>query len=195
MCQRGKTEQLINLKFDSMKTQKMKIVTGLMVVALLMMSNPIFSQRGYRDGSGRGQGTGMGMGMYNENRPDHFNMIPDLTEEQQAKIEELRIQHIKEAVTLRNQMNELQARQRTLLTENFDNEKEIVANIESVSDLKEKMMKQRYQHRKAIRNILTEEQKTFFDLHYGKRRGMRGNCGRSDDRSYHRSDRGYRNKW
>jgi len=82
-----------------MKAQKISITV--MAVALLLLSNNLFAQRG--------------AGNNREDRPKgNYNEvcqnIPDLTTEQETKIEALRVEHLKKANDFRNQLNELRAK-------------------------------------------------------------------------------------
>jgi len=131
-----------------------------------------------------------------QNRQDNFRpnyacqMLPDLTEEQQAKIEALRVNHLKEMNANRNQMDELRARKQTLMTSDNADMKELNGVIDQMSDLHNKMIKSSAKHLQEVRSLLTDEQKVYFDSRpRGKRghgKGMGDNYGRGN-----RPGRGY----
>jgi Spy/CpxP family protein refolding chaperone len=118
----------------------------------------------------------------NENKEEHGNhygkghmekegdsMIPKMTDDQKAKIKDLRIAHFKEIQPLRNQLGELKAKQKTLTTAEKPDMKLINANIDEITKVMNQLMKSRSQLKQQIRALLTDEQRVFFDM-----RGMRG---------------------
>lgn len=160
-----------------MKTQLNLILITALLLGLVSSG---FAQRGQ----------GKGMQMNNEQRGMKQHMmcqnIPDLTDEQETKIEAFRIQHLKSTTSLRNQYQEKRARIRTLTTGdniNLDQAKKIA---DEIGTIKAKMLKNRLDHHNNIRNVLTEEQRVYFDAKshhrfqgkkFGKhhrRPGMRG---------------------
>ncbi len=89
-------------------------------------------------------------------------MLPDLTEEQQADIRELRLQQIERNTNYRNQMAELRARKRTLMTAAEDTES-MNELIDEMTALRNVHMKENVQHRQALRELLTDDQRIIFD--------------------------------
>lgn len=154
-----------------MKT--MKKTTVLVLAILMIASTNIFAQRG-RNFDDRGQGFG---------RFDFCERIPDLTEDQEQKIEALRVVHLKEMTSFRNQMDELRAKKRTLITSDNSNMNEINSVIDQMTDVHNKMMKASAIHRQDVRNLLTDDQKVYFDAMprhgRGHGRGM-GRAGRGN---------------
>lgn len=150
-----------------MKTPKIKKVTLLAIVALMLAGTNVFAQRGRNN-------PGQGMRM---NQSESCQMIPDLTEDQQNKIEALRIDHLKVRNNYRNQMAELQARKHTLMTSDNADMKEINSIIDQMADIHNKMMKEGAKHQQDIRRLLTDKQKVYFDSRpmrgHGHGRGMR----------------------
>jgi len=102
--------------------------------------------------------------------------IPGLTGEQEAKIKQLQTQHLKEMQIYRNQLNENRARYQTLMTASQPDMKAVYANIEERAKIRTEMEKKRADHVQAIRQILTDEQRVYFDQHAGNRKGFAG-CG------------------
>lgn len=97
--------------------------------------------------------------------------IPDLTEEQTAKIEALKTPHMKEMLPLKNQMAEKKAQLTTLTTAEKADMDAINKKIDEIGALKTQMMKKREAHKQEIRKILTEEQRLMFDMHQGNCKG------------------------
>jgi len=85
------------------------------------------------------------------------------TEEQQEQIKELRLETAKKVRPLKNQLNELKARQQTLTTaENADLEA-IYENIDKISEVNSEIQKVMAKQRQDIRSMLSEEQRLKFD--------------------------------
>jgi len=91
--------------------------------------------------------------------------IPNLTEDQKAKIEKLHGQQMKDMQSLQNQLRENKARYITLMTAEQPDMKAINTNIEDRGRIKTEMMKKQAAHQQAIRQLLTDEQRMFFDQH------------------------------
>jgi Spy/CpxP family protein refolding chaperone len=112
--------------------------------------------------------------------PNFDTRIPNLTEEQQSKIKEIRVAHLKEVQALQNQMGELKARQKTLSTAEKPDQKAIDANIDEITKNQNQLMKKSAATHQKIRALLTDEQKLWFDNHAGRKqmhKGMRkGDC-------------------
>lgn len=89
--------------------------------------------------------------------------IPDLTEQQVQKIEELCLSTKKEINGIKNQMGEKQAHLKTLQDADKADMAAINKTIDEISVLKADMMKKHEATRQSIRNLLTEKQKTVFD--------------------------------
>lgn len=174
-----------------MKARMLKAST-LAVVLATVLSVSSFAQRG----QGNGQGQGYGRQQMDLERPrfepgERMAQMLDLTEAQQAQIDELRTAHLKEMQVFRNKMGELRAKQRTLSTGDNVDLKTVNANIDEITALQNTMMKAREAHHQDVREILTEEQRVIFDSNKGFRqgRGMRGDgFGRGNGRGYARGN-------
>lgn len=86
-----------------------------------------------------------------------------LTEEQKAKMKDIRTASYKEIKQLENQMGELKAKQRTLTMADKPDMNAINANIDEITKVQNKMMKIRAANHQQIRSLLTDEQKMLFD--------------------------------
>lgn len=137
-----------------MKTQRMNRITVLALAILMLAGAQVFAQRGRNFKS-------------NTDRPYRNDgtcwRIPDLTADQETKIEAVRVNHLKEMNSFRNQMNELRARKQTLNTSDKANLNEINAVIDQMTGVHNKMMKAGSKHRQEVRNLLTDDQKVYFD--------------------------------
>ncbi|MFQ5630720.1 MAG: Spy/CpxP family protein refolding chaperone [bacterium] len=90
--------------------------------------------------------------------------IPDLTEEQQAKIQSLRLELEKELLPLKAKVKTLAADLKVSMTaESFDEGK--TKNIvEQMHGIHSDIQMARLKHQRAIRDLLTPEQRQSFDL-------------------------------
>lgn len=148
-------------------------ITAILIVAFITMS----AATGLAQ---RGQGM-MGKGMPGERMQraqQCTQMIPDLTEQQQEQIQELRVDQIKQMTSFRNELSEKRARLRTLETQDDPDMSAINSVIEEMGNIRTDLHKARAEHRQEIRELLNEEQRTFFDSRMmqrsGKGAGRRG---------------------
>jgi len=108
-----------------------------------------------------------------------FQRIPDLTADQQEQIKEFRVDQMKQMTRFRNNLMEKRATLRKLQTQEDPDMKAINNTIEEMGQIRTEMHKARAEHHQEIREILTEEQRAFFDARMGKNRRMAGwnnNC-------------------
>ncbi|MGD9486392.1 MAG: Spy/CpxP family protein refolding chaperone [Calditrichaceae bacterium] len=103
----------------------------------------------------------------------------DLTDEQQAKITDLRLQMEKEVLPLRNEMDKLRGELRLEMTAEKFNEGKVKKISGEMSTIREKMQLKRLNHQRAVRSLLTPEQQKQFDLQLlsGNGKGHGGMCG------------------
>jgi len=107
----------------------------------------------------------------------------DLTDEQQEAIRELRVEHMKNTLPLRNQMQELAAEYRSLITQDEPNMGAVENNIDQRAEVRKELQKIRAEHRLEVRSQLTDDQKVLFDSRRmnrsgkGNFNGRRGNFG------------------
>lgn len=175
-----------------MKTRKMKTTNIFLGLTMMMFLVSFTISVSAQNGPGKGRGNGQGWGRWNTDQPGRFcmNNIPDLTEDQEVAIEELRIAHMKEMTRFRNKMAEKRAKFNTMLASEDPDDTEVNNLISDISGLKEKMMKERYSHKRAVRELLTDKQKVWFDSRQGRGRGPcgkgmgRGNGWRGDNCPY-----------
>ena len=147
-----------------MKTKKLLILASIIFFAI---SFSVEAQRGNRGNYGQGACN-----------------IPDLTEEQQTKIDELRTAQVSAATQHRAAMNELRARKRSLSIADNPKMNEINSVIDQMESLRSAHLKSNAAHRQAVREVLTPDQRVYFDSRHrnqGQGRGQ-GTIGRGDGR-------------
>jgi Spy/CpxP family protein refolding chaperone len=97
--------------------------------------------------------------------------IPDLTSEQQSRIQAIRTEQLANANAHRAQMNELRARKRTLSIADNPDMAAISNVIDQMETLRSEHLKGNAQHRQNIREVLTPEQRAYFDSRAPVRQG------------------------
>ena len=95
----------------------------------------------------------------------------DLTEEQQAKIDEMRLELQKEMIPLRSEIGSLNDELKLEMVAERFNKSKVENLVEKISDVKEKMQLKKLVHQRAIRDLLTQEQQKKFDLNHLQRMG------------------------
>ena len=125
-------------------------------------------------GQGMGMGKGMGPGMHDQmawrqgpqnGHPDM--MIPGLTDEQKEKIRDLQTAHMKDVTALRSEIKINIARIDALMLEDEPDMNAIFKLIDETAPLRTEIRKKSVEQRLAVRALLTDEQKVFFDSRMG----------------------------
>jgi Spy/CpxP family protein refolding chaperone len=125
--------------------------SGILLLSILFVSG--INAQQYRHGQGSyGPGTNQG-----KQRLSFADRL-DLTEEQQETLKALQQEQYKNMQPLRNKMNELRARERTLLSGEKIDKDAVGKVIDEQTELTNQMRKLQLDHRLAVREILTEEQ-------------------------------------
>lgn len=133
-----------------------------------------------------------GMGMKSQFMCE--KVIPDLTEEQEEQMKELRSEHWNTMNEYRSDMRTLRAEYHDLITGGDRNIKKAENKIDVITGLKNKIMKERQNHRESIRNLLDENQKETFDRmmqHHRAGMGMGICCGTGHNFGKGKSSKGY----
>ena len=155
-----------------------KNIVGIITALLVLSGGTALGQRGQNKQM-------MGMKDAPGRHQQCQNMIPDLTEEQQNQIEEMRLDHMKEMMDVQNKLNEKRAELRTLQTKDNPDMEAIYSVIEEMGQVRTEMHKKRAKHHQEIRSLLNEEQKIYFDKHMMRMMNMkRGH----NPKGMHRSD-------
>ncbi|HQG71648.1 MAG TPA: Spy/CpxP family protein refolding chaperone [Tenuifilum sp.] len=145
----------------------MKRIGNIMMAVLILTSTTGMAQGPrYRGGDGNSMQTA-GKGYY------YLNLTP----EQEQKINDLRVKHLKEITPLRNELSEKQAHLRTLESADKPDMAAINKTIDEITSIKAKLMKARVAHRAEVSQLLTDEQRVLFNARGQKGKGMRGHRG------------------
>ena len=143
-------------------------ILSMVFIAVLAISTTAMAQQPTRSKRNPEQKEMMQSRAEMKNRAENF-----FSEEQQAKIKELRLETAKQIKPLRNELNELEARQQTLTTTNKADMGAINSNIDKMGKVKADIEKIRAKQHQEIRAMLSEEQLVKFDAMKG-RMGHRG---------------------
>ncbi|MDH5468155.1 MAG: Spy/CpxP family protein refolding chaperone [Candidatus Aminicenantes bacterium] len=149
---------------------KSRLVLAVILVITLAVAYPVLAQQAESDcckAGGCKEGTACSMPGCG---------IPNLTTEQLSKIQKLKLEFEKEMLPVRTKMQSLKLDLRTLNAENADLKK-IEAKIDEISKICAELQKKRIAHHRDIRNLLTDEQKAFFDLRCAGMGCQSGGCG------------------
>lgn len=108
-----------------------------------------------KSGSMKGQAEGR---MRSENRRGN-QKEKFLTEDQIASMKEIKIKNHQRVVDLRNELNELNVHQKTILSQKEVNLKDAYKNLDKITSLKTELAKMHAQSQLEFRSLLSEEQK------------------------------------
>jgi Spy/CpxP family protein refolding chaperone len=107
----------------------------------------------------------------------------NLTDEQETKIEALRLAFIKEVTPIHNDIEVKQAMLKAASTGDDADIKKANQLIDEISQLKASMAKKKLAHRQEVRKLLSDEQKVIFDSKAGKgkmhkhhQKGQKSHC-------------------
>src|SRR3989339_158806 len=112
-------------------------------------------------------------------RQERLKELLNLTDEQFQQIEAQMLAHQKKILPLENELNEKEAKMRTLETADNADLKAINSLIDEMGMVKTKIAKERAAHHQEIRKILTPEQRIRFDTHAQNRKMGRENRGKN----------------
>lgn len=130
-------------------------ITAMTIASMLTFSGSMLAQPAHKDEMKR----------TDSHKEMQHRGIPNLTDEQKAKIKELHVANYKETNPLRNQLGELKAKQKTLSTAENPDMKAINANIDEITKVMNQLMKSKAAFHQKVRALLTDEQKIWFDSH------------------------------
>lgn len=167
-----------------MQTSKKVGMGSLVMIAFLLSTNALVAQRTDSLRS-RENYRGRHEHMRMQARTEQGVMgIPNLTDDQKAKIKAQQVAFGKEALPLANQLAEKRAHLRTLQTAQTYDANAVNATIDDISKTESQLMKKRAANREAIRKLLTDEQRLAFDSRkalgreHGRGRVLRHRMGR-----------------
>ncbi|MEX1275580.1 MAG: Spy/CpxP family protein refolding chaperone [Bacteroidota bacterium] len=144
----------------------MKRITSIAIaISAVLMTGTLVAQQGPGMGRRMEGGPMMQSGQMQGPRGGAMMGGLDLTDEQRAKVEDLMTQHQREAIAVHAQLQKLQADLKLeITTDKYDAGK--VKGIQSeISKLTSEMMSKRIGHQRAVRDLLTPEQRKQFDRH------------------------------
>ncbi len=121
-----------------------------------------------------------------------------LTEEQQKQATDIKAKYQKDITYLHNKLNELSAKEKTLVQVDNPSLKQIYSNIEAKTELHNKIAKTKAKMHIELRNIMTEEQRLIMGSGMGKKmsckegmhRGMRKHNMRGNRNGRHQMNKG-----
>lgn len=116
-----------------------------------------------------------------ENRSGPMDRL-NLTDEQKESFKQGMMSLQKELKPLRNELGELNARQKTLESADQPDFKSINKNLDKIGELKTEMAKIQVKNRLEMRAQLTDEQRMKFDMVKRKIKHKRGNMNREIQR-------------
>jgi Spy/CpxP family protein refolding chaperone len=104
----------------------------------------------------------------------------DLTEDQSAKIEKIRLDALKKTTELQNQIREKRAKLISLQTADNADMKAIDKLIDEIAALRTQIQKVNAKKHQDIRNLLTADQKVIFDKNFSSRGCGHGRAGKGN---------------
>jgi Spy/CpxP family protein refolding chaperone len=102
-----------------------------------------------------------------------YQRIPDLSEDQKSEMEKLHLIMMKEALPIRNQLNENRAKYKTLSTGDNVDLKAVNKLIDENAKLQADLKKKAAANHQEVRKLLTDDQRIVFDSRAGQRQGFR----------------------
>ncbi|MFP4619936.1 MAG: Spy/CpxP family protein refolding chaperone [Bacteroidales bacterium] len=151
--------------------KQFKRLTAILVTAMIMFTAADTMAQRNRDFKGKGMAGGPG---FNQ----QCQMIPDLTADQQEELKALRVDQMEQMTQFRNNLTEKRATLRKLQTQENPDMEEINNIIEEMGEIRTEMHKTGAEHHQEIREILTDEQRAFFDARMKNHRRMAEGHGR-----------------
>ncbi len=145
-----------------MKSRRMKTIVIMALAMVMIGGTSTFAQRG----QGMRSGGGQGYGYNNAGVCTGFGL--NLTEDQQNKMNEMRVAHMKAVQPVRDQLLELKTHQRTLMNAENADQKAINKNIDEMTKLQNKLMKVGSEFQLKVKTILTDEQKVMMQSRQGR---------------------------
>lgn len=97
--------------------------------------------------------------------PRQMARMLELTETQESQVIDLRLKLQKEILPFRAELSDLRAQIKLEITAEDFNEGKISKLASQIADIQKQIRMKRVLHQRAVRNLLTEEQKKKFDLH------------------------------
>lgn len=141
------------------KVTKMMIMIALAAITV----TPLSAQNMKMRMNSETRGMKMGEGMAPEAPRMRMMEIPDLTDDQKNKMEDIHLKYQKQIQPLQNQIGEKEARLKTLMSEEKVNKSDVYKLVDDIGDLQTKIRKLHIDMRIEVSQILTDKQKVFFN--------------------------------
>jgi len=138
----------------------------LMLIVLMSCSAALIAQPADKDSKKSDRGQNKEMQMNDHQRGPKNGM--SLTDAQRDAFKKSRLEMQKQLQPLRNELGEVKAHQKTLMTADKPDMNNINKNIDKLGSIRVEMAKIMVQHRLDMRAQLTEEQRLLFDTHKGR---------------------------
>jgi len=138
----------------------------LMLIVLMSCSAALIAQPADKDSKKSDRGQNKEMQMNDHQRGPKNGM--SLTDAQRDAFKKSRLEMQKQLQPLRNELGEVKAHQKTLMTADKPDMNNINKNIDKLGSIRVEMAKIMVQHRLDMRTQLTEEQRLLFDTHKGR---------------------------
>nr|WP_321451870.1 periplasmic heavy metal sensor [uncultured Carboxylicivirga sp.] len=132
---------------------KTKLLVGFIAIAMVAVSTTAQAQR--RSG----------------NKAQNCVIQDNLTQDQQDKVNELRIAYFQKTKDQHNELNELQAKKHTLETTEPLNKEALYNCLASINSIQTQLQKERIRHYQDVKANLTDDQIVLFDA---RRKGSKG---------------------
>ena len=155
----------------------------LMLVVLLSLSAGLIAQTDENDSTKSFRGHNRELRM-DDNQRGHANGL-NLTDAQKEAMKQSRLATQKQLQPLHNELGELKARQKTLITAEAPDTDAINKNIEKLGALEVEMAKIQAKQHLEMRAQLTDEQRLKFDIHKGGRQKHNGHKGMKQGKGMH----------
>lgn len=139
-------------------------ILSLVILAVFAFSTSVFAQN--QEGEKNQEHRRMMMYRHKQMKKQHQSFF---TEEQQETLKKMRLETAKKIKPIKNELNELNARQQTLTTVDKADINAINKNIDKMAKLKAEMQKIMAQQHQEIRAMLSEEQLLKFDAMKNRR--------------------------
>tara|TARA_R110000868_G_scaffold304437_3_gene564994 strand:+ start:14427 stop:14948 length:522 start_codon:yes stop_codon:yes gene_type:complete len=141
-----------------------KLIPTTILVALVLLTTDVFAQGRPLRGDAQQQNPQAQFNRGNAERgPEQMMRALDLTEDQQEQVKQLHLETQKAMLSIQNQLNEKEAKLKTLTTGENADFKAASKVVEEIGDLKTEIAINRLETHSKIRALLTDEQKLKFD--------------------------------
>jgi Spy/CpxP family protein refolding chaperone len=140
--------------------KKSSLIKSVLLIGMVLitMSQTLTAQQGLRQNRE--------MDKRGPHDPCFSHKIPNLTEEQEMKIKELKTAHMKDMLKYKSELEEKNARLKSLQTADEVDMDKIYKLIDDIGAIEIKMAKGRADLHQKIRALLDDEQRVFFDTQY-----------------------------